>query len=125
MNKQAIIEKLERSAMGERVAGNLDAASSFELKAARLRKKYNLPRPEPVKETPRVAPQPVTTDVFSDFPGVPPPERPLTNAQLQALRDAAKAVGGRPLTNKEAASALGIEYKSQKSESGTMSDIWI
>jgi hypothetical protein len=57
-NTQSMIEKLERSAASERAMGNHDAASSFELKAEKLRRRYNLPRAEPA-----VKPQ----DVLSEF----------------------------------------------------------
>jgi hypothetical protein len=50
MNKIAMIEKLEAQAAGERSLGNHDAASAFESKAVKLRRKYNLQAPEPAKQ---------------------------------------------------------------------------
>jgi len=52
-NTEAMIEKLDRSAASERACGNHDAASSFELKAEKLRRRYNLPRAEPVPSAPQ------------------------------------------------------------------------
>jgi hypothetical protein len=111
MNKQAMIEKLEAQANSERKLGNHDAASSFELKAARLRKKYNLPASEPVKERisqpAKVQPK-VQQDYWGNFPGVPPPEAPLSNEQLNALRAAA---AGRALSDNERDAVLGKKTK--------------
>jgi|SRR5208283_512538 len=130
-NTESIIEKLLASAASERQLGNADAAEVFEARAEMLRKKYGLPLSpctEPVKvpiSHPEKAQPPKVQDPWGNFPGVPPPERPLTPAQLQALRDAAAAVGGRPLTDKEADRALGRKENIQKSEHGTVSDIWL
>jgi hypothetical protein len=52
-NTESMIEKLEASAAGEKAIGNHEAASTFTAKAARLRRKFNLPAPAPVKETPQ------------------------------------------------------------------------
>lgn len=52
MNKEALILKIEAQAAGERACGNHEAAEAFDRKANAMRKKYNLPRPEPVKEQP-------------------------------------------------------------------------
>jgi hypothetical protein len=49
-NHEELVEKLLAQAAGERVCGNHEAADSFELKAANLRSKYNLPSPQPVKQ---------------------------------------------------------------------------
>jgi len=52
-NTESMILKLEAQAAGERACGNHDAASSFELKAEKLRRRYNLPRAEPVPAAPQ------------------------------------------------------------------------
>lgn len=109
MNKETKIEKIESQAAGERAAGNLAAAETFEAKAKAMRKKYNLPaqQTEPVK----VAPAKVQTSVdpFCNFPGVSAPEKPLSNSQLAALRDEAKRLG-RGLTDAEYCAVLGMKY---------------
>jgi hypothetical protein len=107
----AMIDKLERSAASERACGNHDAASTFELKADKLRRKYNLPRTEPVNEpiNQPAKPQPkVQQDYWGNFPGVPPPEAPLSNEQLNALRAAA---AGRALSDNERDAVLGKKTK--------------
>jgi len=103
-NTESMIEKLERSAASERQLGNVGAAEVFEARAEKLRQKYNLPRPEPVKE--QVKPEVQRPDYWDNFPGVKAPEAPLTNAQLTALRTLA-ASAGRPLTDRERAAVLG------------------
>ena len=103
--KLELIEKIELQAAGERALGNHDAAEIFSAKARAMRKKYNLPHPEPVKE--QVKTEVPQRENYSDnFPGVPRPEAPLTNAQLAALRNLA-ASAGRPLTDRERAAVLG------------------
>jgi hypothetical protein len=124
---KVLVDKLCSSAESERLLGNTEAASTFEAKAEKLRRRYNLtaaaPAPE-VKE--QVAAQPKAQhDYWGNFPGVSPREEPLTADQLAALRKAAADVGGRMLTDAEAARALGREHKAQQSESGAVSDIWI
>jgi hypothetical protein len=110
MNPQDTIAKLDLQAISERLLGNLDAAASFEKKAEKLRRKYNLAPPivkpavEP-SESPVMQPQ-KQRDYFSDFPGIKAPEAPLTNEQLTALRTLA-ASAGRPLTDRERAAVLG------------------
>jgi hypothetical protein len=104
-NTESMIEKLERSAASERQLDNVAAAEVFEARAEKLRQKYHLPRPEPAKE--QVKPEVQRRENYSDnFPGVPRPEAPLTNAQLAALRNLA-ASAGRPLTDRERAAVLG------------------
>ncbi len=102
---EVLISKLCAQAEGERACGNHEAAAAFEARAEKLRKKYSLPRPEPVKE--QVKTEVPQRENYSDnFPGVPRPEAPLTNAQLAALRNLA-ASAGRPLTDRERAAVLG------------------
>ena len=103
-NTESMIEKLERSAASERQLGNVAAAEVFEARAEKLRKKYSLPRPEPVKE--QLKPEVPRPDYWDNFPGVKAPEAPLTNTQLAALRTLA-ASAGRPLTDRERAAVLG------------------
>lgn len=107
-NPTAIIEKLEAQSASERALGNHDAADAFSAKAKAMRLKYNLPLPEPVKEQPKAVSTVLPRPFHSNFPGVPPIEAPLTNAQLQALRSAA-AFYGRPLTDQERARILGLK----------------
>lgn len=101
-----LVDKLLASAESERAIGNTAAAQTFEAKAEELRRRYNLTAPAAEPITPPVMQPQKQTDYFSDFPGVSAPERPLTNEQLAALRDAAAAVG-RPLTDRETDRALG------------------
>lgn len=103
-----LVDKLLASAESERAIGNTAAAQTFEAKAEKLRRRYNLTAAAPAAEpiTPPVMQPRKQNDYFSDFPGVSAPERPLTNEQLAALRDAAAAVG-RPLTDRETDRALG------------------
>jgi hypothetical protein len=49
-NHEELVDKLLAQGAGERACGNHEAADSFELKAANLRSKYNLPAPQPVKQ---------------------------------------------------------------------------
>jgi hypothetical protein len=49
-NHEELVEKLVTQAAGERALGNHDAATSFELKADKLRQKYNLTAPQPVTQ---------------------------------------------------------------------------
>jgi hypothetical protein len=109
-----MIEKLEAQAASESALGNHAAAASFAEKASRLRLKYNLPAlaPEPVKSVLIVEVKP--QKYSENFPGVPPADGPLTNEQLASLRAKAASVGGRPLTDKELASVLGVEYSEPK-----------
>jgi hypothetical protein len=119
---EELVSKLLASAASERALGNHEAADTFTAKAEGLRQKYNLPRTEPVNEP--LPPEPVKEqppkvqrreNYWDNFPGVPPPEAPLTNEQLAALRSAAAAVGGRMLTDNEMRVALGqkIEPKGE------------
>lgn len=126
LEAKELIDKLEASAKSEAALGNNEAASAFEQRILTLRKKFNLPaqqtEPDPAKAPevakPREPDQPVKTwDQFSNFPGVRKPDGPLTNQQLGALRDAARAAGGRPLTDNEVARVLGKEetpYEKQR-----------
>lgn len=105
MNKNDMIDKLERSAASERACGNHQAAAAFDARAEKLRLKYGLPKHDAVKE--QVKTEVPQRENYSDnFPGVPRPEAPLTNAQLAALRNLA-ASAGRPLTDRERAAVLG------------------
>jgi|SRR5580704_9104805 hypothetical protein len=111
MNPQDTIAKLELQATSERLLGNLDTAASFEKKAEKLRRKYNLAPPvaKPAvvpSKSPVMQPPQKQSDYVSDFPGVKAPEAPLTNTQLAALRTLA-ASAGRPLTDRERAAVLG------------------
>jgi hypothetical protein len=112
---QALIDKILAQAEGERRAGNYDAATAMESRVDKLRDKYNLPAPEPEPEPVREIKAEVKPQKYSeDFPGVPPADGPLTNEQLASLRAKAASVGGRPLTDKELASVLGVEYSEPK-----------
>ena len=109
-NRQETIEKLEASAASERKLGNNAAADRFAAKAASLRRKHNLSKPDAVKEPlPQDKTQSVCQPLWShsdNFPGVPPQEAPLSNSQLSALRESSQAKG-RPLTDAERDAVLG------------------
>lgn len=120
-----LVDKLLASAESERAIGNTAAVQTFEAKAEELRRRYNLTAPAPEVKEQVVAQPKVPQDNWANFPGVSRPEAPLTADQLAALRKAAADVGGRMLTDAEAARALGREYKAQKPETGAVSDIWI
>jgi len=68
------------NAASERALGNHAAAASYEAKAEKLRLKHDLPRIEPLS-----VPRERNYD-WTDFPGVPPQHKPLTNEQLNSLR---------------------------------------
>jgi hypothetical protein len=65
--KLALIEKIEATAAGERAAGNHIAAATFEAKAEKLRRKYNIP-----SATPAAKPQDTRAEVTSWLESIPP-----------------------------------------------------
>lgn len=79
MKNEDRLAKIYKQADGERAVGNTAAADNFEAKAAAFAEEHNLPL--------RASPVPRERNYdWTDFPGVPPQHKPLTNEQLNSLR---------------------------------------